>query len=45
MYDTKSKSKSTFGVGVDENSALVVENGVGRALGENGVYVIDIANI
>ncbi len=43
IYDTNGDNKVYFGVGVDENSALVVENGVGRAMGENGVYVVDIS--
>lgn len=31
----------TLGVGIDENTAISVENGVIKVLGENAVYIID----
>ncbi|CAG0895069.1 unnamed protein product [Darwinula stevensoni] len=34
-----------WGVGVDENTALVVQGDVGEVVGENGVYFLDLSSV
>lgn len=37
-------SKQNMGIGVDENTAIVLQNGIGRVIGENTVTLADISD-